>query len=786
MLGQGGVEAEGSTPASPAMTPLREESAFDKLAAWVDETIQRPFRVIGEVNGTSPRRVMSGSALLCVLFMAGLSQMSNVTESRSDKLWFPQDTQTQKDKKAYEANFPRSGAVSTIIVESRGSNLLTSDALSDLMTLHESITSMTTSNGDSLADLCVSASYVSGTTCYQQNILAAFYYSSTKLASDPSPVKTINDYFTSTELETMLGKVTYSSAGEPETAKALKVIYYLEDDTEVVNGAYINEDNDLWEEDFLSKVEKAKSSEVKYYAMATRSWSDVFGEAIRGDIVLMNIAYYIMIIYMSINLGRLPCRGECPNPESRVLLALSSVLAILLSMGSAFGFCALAGFIWSPVHSVLPFVILGLGVDDSFVIVNAFDQTNRNEPIPMRMRKALAHAATSITVTSLTDFVAFAISTSSALPALSSFCMYAAMAILFLFMMQITFFSAAVCLDEERQQARHTDCCPCCTKSCVSCCTALPCCRLAEEAGTTEGPEGQVTAPSQAKQGTISKFMETKLAPVIIHPKARIFIVAAFVLLLAACCSLGIPNLTVEDNERSFITDGSYLLKTLEKDDKFFGDEGEVMYVVTKDVDYYAKQSDLTTIKSDVDGIKALRDPYTTDSFESWYEEFVSYCSSNSLTGYDSNEATFYSYLSTFLSSASGSYLSSSVVFDGSSSITASRIKTQFKPMSTYTDGRRRQDAGKVVDAMEAARSTDWAVEGAYPWSYTFTKWETFKIIEEELFQNIILCLVAVLIITTLLIGHPGCSGLVFVCVTMTVLDILGCMHFWGKCSHLE
>ena len=41
-----------------------------------------------------------------------------------DKLWFPQDTQTQKDKKAYEANFPRSGAVSTIIVESRGSNLL--------------------------------------------------------------------------------------------------------------------------------------------------------------------------------------------------------------------------------------------------------------------------------------------------------------------------------------------------------------------------------------------------------------------------------------------------------------------------------------------------------------------------------------------------------------------------------------------------------------------------------------------------------------------------------------
>ena len=215
------------------------------------------------------------------------------------------------------------------------------------------------------------------------------------------------------------------------------------------------------------------------------------GEAIRGDIVLMNIAYYIMIIYMSINLGRLPCSFLCPNPESRVLLALSSVLAILLSMGSAFGFCALAGFIWSPVHSVLPFVILGLGVDDSFVIVNALTRLTEMNRSRCACERPWHMQRPSITVTSLTDFVAFAISTSSALPALSSFCMYAAMAILFLFMMQITFFSAAVCLDEERQQARHTDCCPCCTKSCVSCCTALPCCRLAEEAGTTKDPKGR-------------------------------------------------------------------------------------------------------------------------------------------------------------------------------------------------------------------------------------------------------------------------------------------------------
>jgi len=100
--------------------------------------------------------------------------------------------------------------------------------------------------------------------------------------------------------------------------------------------------------------------------------------------------------------------------------------------------------------------------------------------------------------------------------------------------------------------------------------------------------------------------------------------------------------------------------------------------------------------------------------------------------------------------------------------------------MSAYYDGKLQVETDKVVEAMEAVRAEDWAVQGAYPWSQSFLTWETFKIIKDELYTNVALCLVAVLVITTLLIGHPGCSGLVFICVAMTVLDILGCMYFWG------
>ena len=303
-----------------AIATARNESSFDKIAAQVDEIIRRPFERIGEIDGTYPKRVMGGCVTMCILLMYGLSRIGSVTERRADKLWYPQDTATQRHKKAYEESFPRTGGISTVIAESKDSNALTKAALQDLMGLHESITTTSSSNGNTLAELCVSSTFVSGTSCYQQNILAAWSYNANDLAADNSVLSKINSYFSTSELEEILGKASYSN-GAVTSAKAIKTIYYLKDDTEVVDGeceyrffrfpetdgiiiftsfivglvADVTEDNDLWEEKFLKVVDKASSSELNYYAMATRSWGDVFGDAIRGDLVLINLACMIAI-----------------------------------------------------------------------------------------------------------------------------------------------------------------------------------------------------------------------------------------------------------------------------------------------------------------------------------------------------------------------------------------------------------------------------------------------------------------------------------------------------------
>ena len=190
------------------------------------------------------------------------------------------------------------------------------------------------------------------------------------------------------------------------------------------------------------------SDQFKVYARAERSFSDAFGSVIRGDVGLINAAFMIMVIYLVLNLG-----GLCHKVNSRALMALGCALSIVVAGASGYGISMWLGFPYTPVHGILPFVILGIGVDDSFVIMNAFDHTDPELPVPKRIAEAISHAGVSIMVTSLTDFVAFAISVSSALPALSAFCMYAAFCILALFLLQIFFFAALATFDARRVAA---------------------------------------------------------------------------------------------------------------------------------------------------------------------------------------------------------------------------------------------------------------------------------------------------------------------------------------------
>ena len=95
------------------------------------------------------------------------------------------------------------------------------------------------------------------------------------------------------------------------------------------------------------------------------------------------------------------------------------------------------------MNQILPALMLGVGIDDMFVIVHAFD----NLSTPEKQLKSLAqnfgttmkHAGVAITITSVTDLLAFAIGATTVLPAL---CIYASLGIFFIYLYAITFFLA--------------------------------------------------------------------------------------------------------------------------------------------------------------------------------------------------------------------------------------------------------------------------------------------------------------------------------------------------------
>lgn len=157
-------------------------------------------------------------------------------------------------------------------------------------------------------------------------------------------------------------------------------------------------------------------------------------------------------------------------------MTLACVATLQMSLVTTAGLCSLGGLMLTPVHGALPFILLGVCVDDAFVIVTCFneecgwhlppeDTAGREKamarPIEERLSAAMEHAGCSITITSLTNVVAFAVGHSSQLPMLSSFCMFASVGVLAIYGYMLTFFTACLAIDDRRQAAKRQDCCPC-------------------------------------------------------------------------------------------------------------------------------------------------------------------------------------------------------------------------------------------------------------------------------------------------------------------------------------
>lgn len=116
---------------------------------------------------------------------------------------------------------------------------------------------------------------------------------------------------------------------------------------------------------------------------------------------------------------------------------LSAIMATI----AAFGLACYLKIDFIGLNLAAPFLMISIGIDDTFVMLAAWRRTSTKLSVPDRMAIMMSDAAVSITITSVTDMVSFWIGIMSPFPSVQIFCAYSALAVLFIFVWHITFFA---------------------------------------------------------------------------------------------------------------------------------------------------------------------------------------------------------------------------------------------------------------------------------------------------------------------------------------------------------
>ena len=753
-----GDDASVVGPGRKAQSLQTKDSSSERTRTGVANRVNgyfgAKFHRLGRLSASRPWTVMLCSMLFCILCAVGLGAPGLKNEKRGDKLWVPTDTPAQGDKNYVDANFGSETRFAQVILRSttNGANVLTPTGLAALENVATRVRNANIA-WEGATYTYAQHCYKMGATCYEKSVLNAFAnataYTSqlqidTALSASPLTSQNPNDGST-VLLKNVAGGITMT--GAVPSASAISLTYLFKNNDVLRNGDYVDEKGDAFDSVVLDIFANPPSGFSASY-VTERSFSDEFGSTIQSDLQKLQIALFLILAYAALTLSKwnMGCVG------SRVGVTLAGIVSIGMAIASAYGIGAYCGLFFSPLMNVLPFLLLGIGVDDMFVIVNSYDNTEaRVDPVE-RMGRSLRVAGMSITVTSATDVIAFLIGSSTSLPALKNFCFYAALGIFFDYLYQITFFTAFLSIDERRKSENKADCffcldCP--PEACCVCCT-----------------------PKKMPKSLLQIALGDGLGKQLGKKPVKIFVLAFFSAITVGGI-IGSTKMQVDADVNNFIPDGSYLKNWFADTDAYFTEYGDA-------VEVYSKSTlDLTTEDSILRAATAAftANPYViNESVRSWVDDFYTYHTSNGVTVTPSSN--YITSLQTWLSGA-GSQYKNDVVFDDETSPPTAIVSTRIHGNHIKTD-----KSNVNVQAMDTLRAAINAVSGnngrIFAFGSQWLNYEQYKSITSEAIRNVSITLAACFVIIAMLVIEIKTVVSVSLALTMIFVNIVGYMHFWG------
>ena len=183
--------------------------------------------------------------------------------------------------------------------------------------------------------------------------------------------------------------------------------------------------------------------QIKISVLLNNALSDVLKEAASNNYHLTLIGIGVMFVFVVVSLIDFPCSNsqhKCGLGQS--CMGLFGICLVLLATVTAFGFTSWCQVSFNATSiQVLPFLALGLGVDDVFIVISCWSRIDRSlykesmNGVEWKIKKIIgrlfSRAGPSITMTSLSNFVAFLIGAIIPIPAVRSFCLQASAVVCF-------------------------------------------------------------------------------------------------------------------------------------------------------------------------------------------------------------------------------------------------------------------------------------------------------------------------------------------------------------------
>ena len=333
-----------------------------------------------------PKIIIMLTVALAFCCAAGFANFQQ--ESNAEKLYTPQSAIAFTHRDIVEDAFGQPSFRCQVFAESKkgneGLDVMSKDALLELFDAHEAVVRAQVKVDGETITFAGSGKNArckrdDANTCAPlQGALSPWAHNRTKLENDADHVNTAINFFKANEqqsLESAFGGIRKDEKGVVTGARAATMIFELVREDEPIKG---EPDGDKRSEALQLEIDKRvlelKTSHARILPLTEEGQDQVAGEALaRDSSTLLSGSYFICILFGMYVLS------QNNLVHSHMHLALWSVVSVGLSIMVSFGICNAAGIKFNSVVATLAFLLLGLGLDDTYVIMANYARVTNDE-----------------------------------------------------------------------------------------------------------------------------------------------------------------------------------------------------------------------------------------------------------------------------------------------------------------------------------------------------------------------------------------------------------------------